>query len=107
MTKANMAVEMLSRVNYPSKLEGVEFISVKKLQNSRLESKLNKDEAANWVKSEEVQYDLADKFGNSAEIRLQGHTVLIKNTLLYFNLDNESELRTVAQVNHMDKHKVI
>jgi hypothetical protein len=107
VTKANMAIEMLSRVDYPSKPEGVEFVSVKKLRNGGLEFELNKDEAANWVKSEEVRRNLADKFGNSAEIRLQGHTILVKNTPLYFKPDDKSELMTVARVNHMDEHEAI
>jgi hypothetical protein len=47
VTKANMAIQMLSRVNYPSQSEGVEFISMKKLWNVGLEFELNKDKAAN------------------------------------------------------------
>jgi hypothetical protein len=41
------------------------------------------------------------------EIRLQGYTILVKNTPLYFNPEDESKSITVARVNYKDKHKAI
>jgi hypothetical protein len=107
VAKANMAVEMLSRADHPEKPESVEFVSVKKLRNGGMEFELNSEEAAEWAKGHETRRKLAGTFGNSAEIKIQGYTVLTKNAPLYFNPDDEGKIAAVAKANGMEEHDVV
>jgi hypothetical protein len=102
VAKGNMAIEMLSRVDYPSKPEGAAFTSVKKLRNGGMEFEMDSEESAEWIKSDEIRTKLADNFGNSAEIKVQGFTVLVKNAPLYFRLEEDGELDMVAAANKMN-----
>jgi hypothetical protein len=84
VAKANMAIELMKAEDHPNKPENIKFVSAKKLQNGGLEFELNSNEVATWIKGDNIRKKLADNFGNSAEIRIHGYTILIKNALLYF-----------------------
>jgi hypothetical protein len=107
VAKANMAAEMLHREDHPDKPEKVEFVSVKKLRNGGMEFELNSEEAAEWTKGTEIRRKMADSFGNSAEIKIQGYTVLTKNAPLYFNPNDDSDMAAVAKANGMEEHNIV
>jgi hypothetical protein len=107
VAKANMAVEMLGSADHPNKPDRVEFVSVKKLRNRGMEFELNSKEAAEWAKGHKTRKKLADTFGNNAEIKIQGYTVLTKNAPLYFNPHDKGNIAAVAKANGMEEHDVV
>jgi hypothetical protein len=84
VAKANMVIELLKTDDHPNKPEHIKFVTAKKLRNGGLKFKLNSDKVAAWIKGNNICKKLADNFGNSAEIRIHGFTVLVKNVPLYF-----------------------
>jgi hypothetical protein len=107
VTKANMTIELMKTNKHPDKPENAKFVSAKKLRNGGLKFEINSDKAAAWIKGDDIHKKLADNFGNSAEIRIHGFTVLVKNAPLYFQPEEDGDLTAVALANGMEEHDTI